>query len=235
MIAVVILALGGLLVVAYGGLADVAATTPHSDLVEWYLVTARESAIASEVGDLEVPPLDDPALLRTGVEHYHAMCATCHGAPGIEPGEAAQGLNPLPPELHGEDGEEGELHEESPARTFWIVKHGIKMTGMPAFGPTHSDEDLWAVTALVQELEDMSPTEYAERVRRAGLELSTGHEHAEGGHHGEGGEVMDDHHGEAGDGEMPMDDHHEDGGGGDGGGGDGHHHEAGEAHGGAGR
>jgi mono/diheme cytochrome c family protein len=57
--------------------------------------------------------------------------------------------------------EEGEW---SDAELFWIVKNGIKMTGMPAFGPTHGDEDLWAIVAIMKELPELSEEAYAERV-----------------------------------------------------------------------
>lgn len=188
-LAVVVAVAGGLLLFAWGGFATVAATEPHSALVEWYLVTARERAIHSAIEDLPVPPLDDPGKLRSGLAHYHQMCVDCHGAPGFEPGAVAQGLNPVPPELyHGEaerelTGDAAEEAREEAAEAFWVVKHGIRMTGMPAFGPTHSDDDIWAVVALVQRLPDLSADEYAEMLRNAGLDAQAR------GHHGGAGET----------------------------------------------
>jgi len=158
-------------VVAYGGFVDVSATGAESAPVEWFLETTRHSAIERAIDDLEVPPLDGAATLRTGLVHYHQMCVTCHGAPGVRAAELARGLNPTPPDLSE--------HAEEPAETFWIVRHGLKMTGMPAFGPTHSDEELWAVTAFVGRLPELSPDDYASMVRSAGLspEPADGHEH----------------------------------------------------------
>ncbi len=180
LVAVFAIAAGTLLAVAYGGFVDVSATGAHSQPVEWFLHTTRESAIHAAVEDLEVPPLDDPAKLRSGLVHYHSMCVVCHGAPGVKPGEIAQGLNPMPPELDSHDG-----GEERAKETFWVVKHGIRMTGMPAFGPTHSDEALWAITALVQRLPDLSAEEYTTMVANAGLEpAGGGHSHGDGGHGG---------------------------------------------------
>ncbi len=192
---VLVLLVLGVLAVAYGGFATVAATEPGAGPVEWFLHTARESAIHSAIEDIEVPPLDDPAKLRSGLVHYHSMCVTCHGAPGLDPAELAQGLNPMPPDLYSAPErdvteEEGEGHEggEEAAEVYWVVKNGIRMTGMPAFGPTHSDEDIWAITAFVQRLPELSAEEYAAMVRNAGLELeSGGHAHGAGGHGGEGG------------------------------------------------
>lgn len=166
LLAVAALSVATLLVVAYGGFVDVSATGAHPRPVEWFLHTTQESAIHGAIEGLAVPPLDDPAKLRTGLALYHRMCVVCHGAPGIDPGEIAQGLNPMPPDLydHGHGG------EEAAKETFWVVRNGIRMTGMPAFGPTHSDEELWAITALVQRLPDLSAEEYAAMVSNAGLD-----------------------------------------------------------------
>ncbi len=106
-----------------------------------------------------MPALDSAALAH-GLDHFHAMCVDCHGAPGFDPDEAGEGLYPEAPDL-AEVVEEGEW---SDAELFWIVKHGIKMTGMPAFGPTHPDEDLWAIVALVKELPELTADEYGARV-----------------------------------------------------------------------
>jgi mono/diheme cytochrome c family protein len=91
--------------------------------------------------DLQVPPgLDDLAKIPMGVEHFAAHCAVCHGAPCVPKGDIAHGLYPPPPDL----AVTAKLY--SGGETFWIIKHGIKMTGMPA-GADHSDEEVWATVA----------------------------------------------------------------------------------------
>lgn len=169
-LAVLVLAV---LAVAYGGFVDVSALGAEAAPVEWFLETTRHRSIERAIDGLEVPPLDDPGTLRTGLVHYHRMCVTCHGAPGVGATEFARGLNPMPPELAASD--EGEEITE----TFWIVKNGLKMTGMPAFGPTHSDDDLWAIAAFVGRLPDLTAEEYASMVQnaRASLEGRGGHSH----------------------------------------------------------
>ena len=93
------------------------------------------------------------------------MCSGCHGAPGEKPDELAEGLYPEPPELY-KDVEEGEAQE-----SFWIIKNGIKMTSMPAYGPTHSDEKIWAITAFVtQQLPKMTPDQYKAWQKKYGEE-----------------------------------------------------------------
>ncbi|MGH9360428.1 MAG: c-type cytochrome, partial [Thermoanaerobaculia bacterium] len=162
--AVAVLALVALVLlgVIYSGAYDVAATTPDEGVVAWAFETALERSLERRARGVEVPPLDRPEQLATGLVHYHEMCVTCHGAPGVPASEIGAGLHPFPPEL-AEEAEELE-----PAELFWVVKNGIKMTGMPAFGPTHSDEELWAIVAFVETLPEMLPQQYAAAVRDAG-------------------------------------------------------------------
>lgn len=147
------------------GMAEVAATAPHSRPVEWLLATARERAIAARAGELTVPPLDDPRLLRRGIVLYHRHCVACHGAPGVDPAPWAAGLNPFPPPLH----DSPEPSDGHAARTFWVVENGVRMTGMPAFGVALSEDEMWAVTAVVERLRELSAEEYTAMVRAGGL------------------------------------------------------------------
>ena len=162
----------------YSGAYDVAASDAHTGLVEWALETTKDRSIRARADDVPAPPAFDSALVVSGFDGFRDMCVECHGAPGVDPGINGQGLSPTPPEL----GDEAE--EFTDTELFWITKHGIKFTGMPAFGPTHADEDLWAVVAFMRELAEMSPEEYARRTaeREAELEAqgSSGHSHAPG-------------------------------------------------------
>jgi mono/diheme cytochrome c family protein len=88
------------------------------------------------------------------------MCTGCHLAPGLPENEMRPGLNPKPPLLaHGAPGD--------PAEEFWIVKHGIKMTAMPAWGRTHSDAEMWNIVAFLQLLPKLSPQQYRALVAKA--------------------------------------------------------------------
>jgi len=152
---IVVLALGG---VVYAGLYDVAATTPHWPFTAWLLETARTRSIEARAAETQTPRgLDDPAKVVIGVAHYAAHCAVCHGAPGVPKGDIARGLYPPPPDL----AKAAPVY--SPAELFWIVKHGIKMTGMPAWSD-HSDEELWATVGFLQKLPSMSEQDYAKLV-----------------------------------------------------------------------
>lgn len=155
----VVLVLGGL-VFMYSGAYNVAATQDHTAVVRWVLETTMENSVAERAGEVPEPPAADSAMLEHGFEHFRSMCVMCHGAPGIDRGELGMGMTPTPPDLSEE------AEERSPRELFWITKHGIKLAGMPAFGPTHSDEEIWGIVAFVERLPDMSPEEYAQLERR---------------------------------------------------------------------
>lgn len=173
LITVLVLAVLGLGAV-YSGVIGVAADEPHAGVSRWLLSTIRERAIQSGAADIAVPDLDDPARIRAGAAHYEAMCAGCHLAPGMENTELRRGLNPRPPELaeHG-------IHD--PAEAFWVVKHGIRMTGMPAWGVTHDDQALWAIVAFVNRLPELDAEAY--RGLTAMQPADHEHEHGTGQQH----------------------------------------------------
>lgn len=187
LLAVLVLAV---LLFIFSGVYNVAASSPDSGLIAWGLKTTQERSVhrayESLEGKVQIPPLDDAEKIRTGLVHYHEMCVTCHGAPGIKVSEIGQGLNPFPPELAAR------AAEDEPLETYWIVKNGIKMTGMPSFGVTHTDDEIWAIVAFLNRLPKLSPQEYQAMVQQAGLGApgveSEEHEHGEdAAHHDEAG------------------------------------------------
>jgi mono/diheme cytochrome c family protein len=167
----------------YSGRADVAATSPHWAVTEWVLSTAMQRSVERHARGIELPgSLDDAARVRAGAEAYDAMCVGCHGAPGVEPGPVGEGLEPEPPELAHE------AEDWSPAELFWVTKHGVRMTGMPAFGPTHSDRDLWDLVAFVQRLPRLSAAEYQSLAGRNVTAPRSPEGHAGHAHHHPGSE-----------------------------------------------
>ena len=168
--ALLLLALGGGTAIE-AGWVDVAATDPHWPATLWLLDQARARSIEAHAAGIQPPKLDDPAMVQAGVEHYAAHCAICHGAPGVPPGDIARGLYPRPPDL------DGAARRLGPAELFWVVQHGIKMTGMPAWGD-HDDEELWATVAFLEALPGMSEQDYAKLVMTS--IQSGGHHHHPG-------------------------------------------------------
>ena len=175
-IAAVILVLGAGAVI-YAGLYDVAATAPHWPATAWLFEVTRTRSIKAQADGIVVPPgLTDPAKVIIGVEHYAAHCAVCHGAPGVPKGDIAHGLYPSPPDL----AKVAPLY--TPAEQFWILKHGIKMTGMPAWND-HSDDELWATVGFLERLPGMSEEDYGKLVMNT---IQSG-----GGHHQHRGPTKD--------------------------------------------
>lgn len=178
-IVVIVFEAAGLAALAYSGLPDVSATGSESAGLRWFLQTTREHAVERRAEDLVVPDLDGEERLAAGAKAFDEMCAGCHGAPGHEPFLGAKHMNPEPPDLAETAG------EDAPAELFWVIKHGIRMTGMPAWGPTHSDAELWGLVAFVNRLPGLSSDEYRSLMAKAG---NDGHAHTHGdvaGHHEE--------------------------------------------------
>jgi len=157
----------------YSGIADVSATSSHWAVTRWMLSTTMESSVRRHARGVTPPPsFDGDDHVHEGARAYDAMCASCHGAPGRDPGVVGKGLNPEPPLL-------AKVADDwSPAEVFWVTANGVRMTGMPAFGPTHSEDELWDLVALVKRLPRMSTAEYrALLAPRAGDDLVHGHSH----------------------------------------------------------
>jgi len=146
---------------AYSGLYNVSARTPHSGPVEWLLSTTSRAAINRRAASIDVPDLSVESLAQSGINDYEAMCAGCHGAPGQKPEALALGLNPPAPDLAVS------ALAMSPAELFWVTKHGIKMTGMPAWGASHDDASLWPVVAFMTRLPDLDADAYRKYVATA--------------------------------------------------------------------
>jgi mono/diheme cytochrome c family protein len=138
----------------YSGLYPVSTLKHDSSLVNWALETGMIHSVSHHARAIVPPPLSAPALIRQGFAHYQEMCVTCHGAPGVEPDEIAQGLWPKAPDLAKS------ARHWSPAELFWITKNGIKFTAMPAWGPSHDDDKIWAMVAFLEALPRVSPAQY---------------------------------------------------------------------------
>lgn len=154
---------------AYFGLVNVGADDPHFPAVHAFLAMARDRSIEVRTRDIEVPNLKDSALVQAGAGNYNAMCVGCHLAPGIDKTELSQALYPSPPNL-AKEGMGG-----SAAAAFWTIKHGIKATGMPAWGKSMEDEYIWGIVAFLDELPKLTPDQYQTLVASSG-----GHQHGGG-------------------------------------------------------
>lgn len=147
----------------YSGLYPMGADDPHTAIVYSVLETTRERAIENASSDIEVPNLEDPDLLLSGGADYNAMCVSCHLQPGVKSSDMSIGLYPKPPNLAENEADKSHEHgdELSQARKhFWVIKHGIKASGMPAWGLTHDDKRIWAMVAFIQRMPSLTAEQY---------------------------------------------------------------------------
>jgi mono/diheme cytochrome c family protein len=144
----------------YSGWYPIGADVPHNRLTYWVLETLRERSIAWRIRDIVVPPLDDPQQLLSGGADYDEMCAGCHLKPGVSESDISVGMYPRPPNLVQTRFDEGSDRSEAARRQFWIIKHGIKASGMAAWGSGHDDKRIWAMVAFLQRLPELTPPQY---------------------------------------------------------------------------
>lgn len=146
--------------VIYSGIFNVAATVVDAAPLRWVLVTTREQSVKLRARDIQVPPLGGAEQVERGFFLYRQECAMCHTPVGQKPTWMARGLNPEAPTF-GEDAD-----DMGAAELFWATKNGIRFTGMPAWGPSRSDQDLWDVVAFMMTLPKMSAADYDALDRR---------------------------------------------------------------------
>lgn len=167
LLAAAVIACAALAAFIYSGVYPVGADMPHTTLTHWALETLRDRSIDRASRDIAVPPLEDAELLLVGGPDYHEMCAGCHLRPGRTESDFTIGLYPPPPNLTEAAAD--------PRRQFWVTKHGVKASGMPAWGSTHDDQRIWAMVAFLQKLPQLTPQQY--QVLTARDEEDSSHQH----------------------------------------------------------
>jgi mono/diheme cytochrome c family protein len=141
-----------------GGFFSVAANYPDPDLVAKVLVQVRTASIARHATVKPPAPLDDPALVQAGARAYSERgCTNCHGGPGVGWAKFSEGLNPGPPDL------KDVVNDLLPQEIFWVIRNGIRMTGMPSFAasdPPVPDQEIWSMVAFLKKLPGVSDDDY---------------------------------------------------------------------------
>ena len=145
----------------YFGIYNIAADAPHTPAVYALLDGLRDRSIAMRAGGI-TPPADLGSATRVsvGAGLYNEMCSSCHLGPGVERSELSQGLYPQAPEL-------AKAQDLTAPQQFWIIKHGVKLSAMPAWGKTHPNPLIWDMVAYVRKLPGMTPEEYKRLVASA--------------------------------------------------------------------
>lgn len=139
---------------AWSGLLNIGASTGHWAITAWFLHFAMRNSVETHSMGMEAPALDDPALVLKGAGHYAHGCAPCHGTPGHVANPVVREMTPQPPHLVGQ------IEHWAPEELFWIVKHGVKFTAMPAWPARNRDDEVWAMTAFLLRLPELTPAEY---------------------------------------------------------------------------
>ncbi|KXF76602.1 cytochrome C [Paramesorhizobium deserti] len=137
----------GIAVFIWSGFYNVAATREHLAITTWILDKLRRQSVETRSYFVEnPPPLDGSDLIILGAAHFEGSCAPCHGRPGESASVIVSGMLPPPPPLAGA------VARQTPEEVFWIVKHGLKYTGMPAWPAQRRDDEVWALTAFLKQL-----------------------------------------------------------------------------------
>ncbi|MDR3392967.1 MAG: cytochrome c [Sulfuriferula sp.] len=144
----------------WSGIYNPGADSPHWKLTYAVMESARTRSIERHAAALALPAnLNDPQLILKGAGQYAAMCTSCHLAPGMKDSELRPGLYPLAPDLS--------KVSVDPRAAFWVIKHGLKMSAMPAWGMSHDDATIWSMVAFLQKLPGMTAEQYKDIVAKA--------------------------------------------------------------------
>lgn len=143
-----------ILLIAWSGVYNVAASRGHTQLVEWFLRFGMENSVKTRSFARDEPQTFNADMIALGAAHYRDGCAYCHGAPGTTQPLVAQQMLPPPPLLIASSSrwKDHELH--------WIVQHGLKYTGMPAWPSQKRADEVWALVAFLKALPSMSAMDY---------------------------------------------------------------------------
>lgn len=140
--------------VAASGIVPIKASSGHWPITAWFLDFAKQRSVSTHTLGTSVPPLDDRSMVLKGAGHYHSACRPCHGSPGFDQPRVARQMTPRPPAL------QSAAFEFEPEELFYIVRHGIKFTGMPAWPALGRDDEVWAMVAFLQRLPELDAGEY---------------------------------------------------------------------------
>jgi cytochrome c553 len=140
--------------VVLSGVISVKASSGHLPPTAWVLDLAKRRSVTMRARTIAPPPLDTPSLARLGAAHFDTSCRPCHGAPGSAPPVVPSRMTPHPPDLSAQ------VRRWRPRELFYLVAHGVKFTGMPAWPAASRTDEAWAVVAFLQRLPDLDGRGY---------------------------------------------------------------------------
>ncbi|QDU40868.1 Cytochrome c-552 precursor [Maioricimonas rarisocia] len=153
----VLVGVAGVLVMV-SGVVPIKASSGHWPVTRWVLNFSKARSVSTHSMGIKVPPLDDPTLVMKGAGHFETGCVQCHGSPSRPPSPVARMMTATPPPLPPK------IRVRDPEELFYIVKHGIKFTGMPGWPALNRDDEVWSIVAFLLELPEMDGETYRELV-----------------------------------------------------------------------
>jgi cytochrome c1 len=162
LLAAALLAAAGVALFVWSGAYDTSATNSHTAPVYRLLEVTMRRAVQARAADVAEPGNRfDAPVLRRGAACYREHCVACHGGPGVAQSDVGKSLQPLPGPLVDA------ARRWRGREIYWITRHGIKMSGMPAWELRLSDAELWAVAGFVERLAQLSPAGYEAAMAQA--------------------------------------------------------------------
>lgn len=124
---------------------------PEPASMENYLATSARRLLVrrGSRGAIPTAPANLAASIEEGDKLYGTDCAACHGLGGNNPTDAGCWMYPRAADLTSR-----EVQQYSDRELFWIVRNGIRLSGMPAFGKVETDEHIWNLVQFVRTLRD---------------------------------------------------------------------------------
>ena len=139
----------------FSGAYNVAATSQHLQPIHTLLETTMRQSVRLRASRVDEPAPGNAGRAQRGAACYQALCVQCHGAPGVAQNDIGKSMQPVPGPLVDA------LQRWRPRELYWITRHGIKMSGMPAWGHRLDEGQIWDVVAFIERLPSLSPEAYA--------------------------------------------------------------------------
>ena len=154
LVASVIVAVIAAYAVLQSGLIPANADASPGGLELWIAGTSLDATLRKEAPKGPNPVVLSGASLIEGISLYGQHCAICHGtaAGSSSASPVAKGLYPAPPQL-AEDG----VEDDTEGVSYWKIKHGIRLTGMPAWGRSLTDRQIWTLALFLKHMDKLPP------------------------------------------------------------------------------
>ena len=153
-VAAVVAGIAAVLLVSLSGVINLAATSGHWPITTWFLHWTMQNSVRTYAAFGTPDKVIDDTGMVSAAGHFAQSCVACHGAPGVKPLPVMQAATPHAPYLATIDG------KYTDAELFRILDHGIKYTGMPAWGARNREDEVRRMVAFVRAMPRMTPAQY---------------------------------------------------------------------------